>query len=98
MSAGRTITRDELNNAAAICASGLFSAFDNVAKVKAVLDGYSAQNLVDSFGFVIADANVLKSAFTDMDKLRTVHLGTATQASLYDFRTFAKQLLGTGLY
>ena len=35
----------------------------------------------------------LKSAFTDLDKLRTIYEGTATQSSTYDFRTFAKLLV-----
>jgi hypothetical protein len=97
VSAGRTISLAELNNGAAICASGLFSAFDNVAKYKAVLDTLAVADLV-TFGFSSADANLLKSAFTDMSNLRGVFLGTATQASPYDFRTFAKSLLGNGLY
>jgi len=98
MSAGRSISKDELNNAAAAVASSLFATMDNIAKVKAVLDGYSSAQLVSLFGFVQADADVLKSAFTDMDKIRQIFTGAATQASTNDFRVFAKQLLGTGLY
>lgn len=98
MTVGRTISKDEINNAAGACAASLFSTLDNVSKLKAVLDGYTAQNLVDNFGFVLADANILKSAILDMDTLRQVWQGAAAKSPAADMRAFAKQLLGTGLY
>jgi hypothetical protein len=98
MAAGRTISKDELNNSAAAIAASLHATMDNVAKMKAVLDGYSSAQLVSVFGFVQADADVLKSAFTDMDQLRVIFTGGANLASAKDFRAFTKQLLGTGLY
>ena len=36
---------------------------------------------------------ILKSAFTDLDKLYGIFRGTQTQASGYDFTTFAGQLI-----
>lgn len=97
MAIGRTISKDELNNAAGAIASSLFATMDNIAKVKQVLDTLSVANL-EALGFSNTDANLLKSVFTDLDKLRTVFNGTATQTPAYDFRTFAKSALGTGLY
>ena len=44
--------------------------------------------------FTATEVSNLKSAFTDLDKLRQIFEGTATQASTYDFRTFAKLLAG----
>lgn len=97
MSIGRTATQAEFNNATGAIVSALFATMDNIARVKAVLDTLTVQNLVD-MGFSNGDANTLKSAFTDLDKLRTVFNGTATQTPAYDFRTFTKLALGTGLY
>lgn len=97
MAIGRTISKDELNNATGAITSSLFATMDNIAKVKQVLDTLTVTNL-EGLGFSTADANLLKSVFTDLDKLRTVFNGTATQTPAYDFRTFAKSALGTGLY
>ncbi len=97
MAIGRTISQSELNNVTGAIASSLFATMDNIAKVKQVLDTLTVANL-ETLGFSNADANLLKSTFADLDKLRTVFNGTATQSPAYDFRTFAKSALGTGLY
>jgi hypothetical protein len=47
-----------------------------------------------ALGYVQADVDRLRSSFVDLDKLRSIYEGTATQASTYDFRTFAKLLVG----
>lgn len=44
--------------------------------------------------FTAAEVTNLKSAYTDLDKLRQIFEGTQTQATTYDFRTFAKLLAG----
>lgn len=97
MSLGRPAAKSDLDQAAGAIAMSLFATMDNIAKVKTVLDGLTTTDL-QNLGYSSTEANQIKSAFTDMDKLRTVFNGTATQASTYDFRTFAKLLLGTGLY
>lgn len=97
MSIGRTASKAEFDNAAGAIASSLFATMDNIGKVKAVLDTLDVTAL-QALGYTSTEANQLKSAFTDMDKLRTVFNGTATQTPAYDARTFAKLLLGTGLY
>lgn len=99
MTAGRSLSSAEINNAAAGIAQSLFATMDNITKMKAVLDGYSSAQLVSNFGFVQADADVLKSAFTDMANLVNLWTGVATSGTVpRDHRVFAKQLLGTGLY
>jgi hypothetical protein len=98
MSAGRSISKDEINNQAGGIAASLFATLDNVKKLKAVLDGYSSTQLVSAFGFVQGDADLLKSAIADMDTLRQVWEGTAAKTPAADMRAFAKQLLGTGIY
>jgi hypothetical protein len=99
MSVGGTISKAEIDNTAHAVAASIFASLSNVAKFKAVLDGYSSAQLVSVFGYAsTAEADILKSAITDLDKLRQIFEGTATQSSASDFRFFAKQLLGTGLY
>lgn len=99
MPAGRSLSQAEINNAAAGIAGSLAATMDNIVKMKAVLDGYSSAQLVSNFGFVQADADVLKSAFTDMANLATIWTGGAATGTMpRDHRVFVKQLLGTGLY
>lgn len=51
-------------------------------------------NLV-SLGYVQAEVNTMKSAYADLDQLRTIYEGTANLTTAKDFRTFAKLLTGT---
>lgn len=97
MSIGRTATKAEFDNAAGAIASSLFATMDNINKVKTVLDTLDTTAL-QGLGYSSTEANQLKSAFTDLATLRGVFLGTGTQTPAYDFRTFTKLLLGTGLY
>jgi hypothetical protein len=97
MSVGRTISKQELDSSWGGVGASLFATMDNIAKLKTVLDTLTTTDLTN-LGYTSTEANQLKSAATDLDKLRTVFIGTATQATTYDFRTFSKLLLGTGLY
>ena len=97
MSIGRTNSKAELDNAWGAAGQQLFAVMDNIAKVKTVLDTLTTTDLTN-MGYTSTEASQLKSAATDMDKLRTIFIGTATQASTYDFRTFSKLLLGPGNY
>lgn len=45
-----------------------------------------------AMGYSAGDIATLRSAATDLDKLRQVYLGTVAQTPAYDFRTFAKFL------
>lgn len=96
---GRSISKDELNNQSGAIAASLFATLDNVRKLKAVTDAYTSAQLVSQFGFAnVGEADILKSAITDMDTLRQIWEGTAAKTPAADMRTFAKQLLGTGIY
>jgi hypothetical protein len=63
---------------------------------KAWLDTYTDAELIANWNFAQADINDLRSTLSDVDLLRTVYQGTATQASLKDFRAFAKRLYAFG--
>jgi hypothetical protein len=99
VTAGRTISQSELNNTWGGLATSLFNVLSNIQHAKAVLDGFSSANLV-AMGFVQADADLLKSAAADMGDLANVFNGLASThvTGAYDYKSFSKQLLGTGLY
>ncbi|HKE80033.1 MAG TPA: hypothetical protein VKB54_12020 [Solirubrobacteraceae bacterium] len=48
-----------------------------------------------ALGYSGGEVAVLRSAINDLDRLRRVYAGLEATAA-YDFRTFAKQLYGTG--
>ena len=46
-------------------------------------------------GYIQAEVNTLKSAYSDLDQLRTIYEGGANLSVAKDFRTFAKLLVGS---
>ena len=70
--------------------------FLRAEQMKAWLDTLSDAQLIALYGYVQGDIDVLRSAVADMNILRTVYEGAATQGSLKDFRTFAKQMYPFG--
>lgn len=97
MSAGVPFNKDAVNNSLGSVVQQVYAALDNVRKVQAALTATPNQTLLD-LGFAQADIDSMKSAYTDLDNLRQVFEGGRTQATAYDFRTFAKRLIGIGLY
>lgn len=103
MAVGDQPTHAEINATALQIVRQLYSAFVNVQRFQAYLLATADATLIalptgGATALIQADINTLKSTFNDLDLLRTVFEGTATQASLKDFRAFAKQILGPGLY
>lgn len=93
MTAGFPAGATDINNRAGNCAYTLREALRSVQLFKAFLDTQTDANLT-ALGIAQTDVNTMRSAYVDLDKLRTIYEGTATQASAYDFRTFAKLLTG----
>lgn len=95
MSVGLTLSKADLDNRAASIALDLRNVLYRVQVFKAALDTLSVAQL-QALGYATSpdEASILKSSFTDLDKLRTIYEGTGTQGTTYDFRTFAKQLTG----
>lgn len=103
MAVGDQPTHAEINATALQIVRQMYSAFTNVQRFQAFLAATADATIIalptgGATALVQVDINVLKSTFTDLNTLRTVFEGTATQASLKDFRTFAGQILGPGLY
>jgi hypothetical protein len=100
MSAGIQINKAEIDNQAGSIARNLFAGLANVAKFKAWLDGLTSADLVNTYGYVQADADNLKSAFTEMGDLNAVWNGTGSAylTGAHTYQTFPRRLLGTGLF
>jgi hypothetical protein len=100
VSAGLQITQADINSAAAGLSQRAFSVFADIQHFKTWLDGLSSTDLVNNYGFVLGDANILKSALTDLGDLAGVFNNSASAylTGTHDYRAFAKQLLGVGLY
>ncbi|WP_434439709.1 hypothetical protein [Lentzea sp. E54] len=95
--AGVPFTKDSLNNDVGSVVRQVYAAFDNVRKLQATLAGKPDEDLV-ALGFSSAEVADIKSAFIDLDNLRQVFEGIRAQAGASDFRSFAKRLIGSGLY
>jgi hypothetical protein len=100
MSAGAQITKAEIDAAAYQISRAVFADLANVQKLKAFLDGYSSANLVTNWGYTSGDADILKSAFTDLGDLALVWNNTTSAylTGTHNYQAFARQLLGVGLF
>lgn len=97
MPVGATYTKDEINNTAGQIARQVFAAFESVEQFKVFLDTKPDADLI-ALSFTQAEVTLLKSAIGDLEQLSNIFLGQVNLASVKDFTTFAKQLIGTGLY
>jgi|SRR5687768_2298507 len=97
MAAGVPFNKDAVNHEIGSVTRQVYASLDNVRKVQQALAATPNQTLLD-MGFVQADIDSIKSAFVDLDNLRQVFEGGRNQTVAYDFRTFAKRLIGIGLY
>lgn len=95
--AGVPFNKDAVNHSLGSVVQQVYASLDNVRKVQAALVATPNQTFLD-MGFTQADVDSMKSAFTDLDNLRQVFEGGRNQTTAYDFRTFAKRLIGIGLY
>lgn len=57
----------------------------------------AAQTNLVELGYTPDEDYMIKSAFSDLDQLRTIYLGDAALANVKDFRTFAGKLFGFGM-
>jgi hypothetical protein len=96
VSIGFAVTKAGVDQNLGVCSRALYNAFATVAQFKSWLDTQTVPNL-EGLGYTTTEANTVKSVMADLDKLRTIWEGTGTQATVYDFRTFAKQAIGPGL-
>lgn len=85
--AGLVVTQSDINiNSGDICRS-VTHAINRAINFKRFLDRFTSAQLVSTFGFTQADADTIKSAFTDLSTINTTF-----QAN----RAFIDQLSGLG--
>lgn len=95
MSLGIQPAKADVDATAGDIARRLNLAFDLIADFKFWLDAKTVGDL-EALGYTTGEANTLKSAYADLEQLRTLYAGAATLGSAKDFRTFAKLLWGFG--
>jgi hypothetical protein len=96
MSVGSPTTKATIDSTAGNIASSINVVFDRVRLFKIWLDTQIDADLI-TLGYTQAEVDRLRSAYVDLDKLRTIFEGSQTQSPAYDFRTFAKLIWGFGL-
>lgn len=98
MSAGVQLDKGIVNGTVGSVVADLHRAFGRLVQTKSWLDSVpDATLLAAPYGFVQADIDDLRSAFSDLNQLNTIYQGGAALAVAKDFRTFAKRLYGFGL-
>lgn len=93
MSVGFPANKLDVDSRAGQLAIQLRDTLREVQLFKAWLDSQT-DAVLTGLGYSSGDIAQLRSSYVDLDKLRTIYEGTATQATTYDFRTFAKLLTG----
>jgi hypothetical protein len=93
MSVGYPTDKGTVDQRVASIAWQLRSTFDQIAIIKAWLDARTDPEL-SAIGYSAADITLVRAAYTDLDNLRKVATGQATQPATSDFFFNAKKLLG----
>jgi hypothetical protein len=90
------VDRGQINAQATSLVKTIDRTFLQLDELKTFLDGITDGDLIAIHGYVQADINDLRSALNDMQILALVYRGTQPQASVKDFRLFAKRIWGLG--
>jgi hypothetical protein len=93
---GPQLTAADVHAATAQIVRQVYSMFTNVERFQAYL--LATDLKLPPYNMTSADEALIKSAFNDLDQLRTIFSGDQSLAVAKDFRTFAKHALGTGLF
>lgn len=97
MAVGIQPDKAAVDNTAGSLARDLNNQFLRVQAFKAWLDGKPDAELIATYGYTSGEVATLKSAYADLDQLRTIYQGSANLATAKNFRTFADDLWGFGL-
>jgi hypothetical protein len=93
MSVGYPAGKNDIDAKVGGLAVQLRNTLVEVANFKLWLDAQTDADLTAA-SYSATDIARLRSAINDLDRLHGIYLGTATQTTTYDFRTFAKFLTG----
>lgn len=90
-----TLSKDALDAVSGRLAQALNKVFIDIEAHQFFLAGTDDAAL-ESLGYTPADVALLKSAFTDADKLRRIYAGQEALPAAQDFTQFLRRLFGTG--
>lgn len=95
MAAGYPRARADIDQRAGTLAITLRNVFDEIDRFKSFLDATPDADLEAApISYSPTDVAQLKSAFTDLALLGAIYRGESSASTAYDYRTFAKLLVG----
>ena len=89
------LTKQSIDVTLGDAAQAVNIAMINVGNAAAFLAPAQDADLI-ALGYTAADVAVLRSAMADLDRLRRAYEGLEAVTPAYDFRTFSKQVYGSG--
>lgn len=98
MAVGLEVTQAEINQRSGSIARSVFSVMRDVLQFKAWLDTVTAAELQSIYGYGAGEATLLKAAYADLGSLAAEWAGGAPKTEPYDYRQFARRLIGTGVF
>lgn len=91
--AGIPITKDIVNSRVGYLTKQLRDTLNEITRTKAIFDDLGDDGLT-ALGFTLTEAQLIRAAFFDLDKVRQVATGQAQQVGNNDFFWNAKHLTG----
>lgn len=96
MAIGIQPSKTDLDGTMGGIAKSLNQVFDQVRQMEAWLASQADADLEANYGYTAQEVANFKSAFGDLDQLRTIYEGGAPLGTAKDFRTFARLIWGFG--
>lgn len=94
---GASVTRESVDATLGQITQETNEVFQRVRLMQQWLAGQTTAVLqAPPYNYTAGEVDVIKSAFADLDQLRTIYEGAANLTSAKDFRTFAHQIWGFG--
>jgi hypothetical protein len=90
------ITAAQVNQALGTIARDVNSALERVQPAAQFLQQNSDAELIADYQMTQPDIDALRAAFTDLDTLRSIYRGQATQTASYNFRQNVRRIIGLG--
>jgi alpha-D-ribose 1-methylphosphonate 5-phosphate C-P lyase len=97
MSVGIQVTKGQIDNDSSMLARQIDAWAESVTSMQAYLVATPDADLI-AMGYTVEDVALLKSAIGDLAHLAQVYYGADEQTPAYDFRTFAKRLMGLNVF
>lgn len=96
MAAGLVPSKNQLDTTMGSIALSLNEVMTQIHQMQEYLAAQADADLEAQFGYSAQDVANFKSAFADLDQLRTIYEGAASLSAAKDFRAFASRIWGIG--